>query len=90
MRLWLKGMIRRLAYAYWQIIIGDDCWVNFNDKFVESIKNRIILCVMRESIEAQWFYSKESVMRGGSGEGAKDDVARGDEFHVCYFLSRIG
>ena len=53
-----QGMIRRLAYAYWQIITGDDRWANFNDKFAEPIKNRIIPRVMRESIEAQRLYSK--------------------------------
>lgn len=64
-RPWLKGLIRRLAFVYFGIITGDDRWLNFNDKFAEPIKNRIIPRMMREQQEPQRLYSKESAMRGG-------------------------
>ena len=83
-RPWLKGMIRRLAYAYWQIITGDDRWANFNDKFAEPIKNRIIPRVMRESIEAQRLYSKESAMRGGDMVVSPQDPETGRGYDLKY------
>lgn len=83
-RPWLKGMIRRLAFAYWQIITGDDLWANFNDKFAQPIKNRIIPRVMRESIEAQRLYSKEDAMRGGDMVVSPQDVDHGRGYDLKY------
>lgn len=64
-RPWLKGMLRKLAFVLFGIITGDDRWLNFNDKFAEPLKRRVVPRLMREGQEVQRLYSKEERMRGG-------------------------
>lgn len=64
-RPWLQGLLRPLAFVLFGILTGDDRWLNFNDKFAEPLKKRVIPRLMRESGEAQQLYQKEQAMRGG-------------------------
>ena len=64
-RPFLRGLIRPLAFVLFGILTGDDRWLNFNDKFAEPLKKRVVPRLMRESIEAQRVYQKEQYMRGG-------------------------
>lgn len=64
-RPWLRGLIRPLAFVYFGLIVGDDAWLSFNDKFSQPLKKRIVPRLMREGAEVQRAYQRESQMRGG-------------------------
>lgn len=83
-RPFLRGLIRPLAFVLFGILTGDDRWLNFNDKFAEPMKVRVIPRLMRESIEAQRVYQKEQYMRGGDTVLCpQDENGRGYDFRYA-------
>lgn len=83
-RPWLRGLIRPLAFVYFGLIVGDDAWLAFNDKFSQPRIKRVVPRIPRESTEVQRMYAKESQMRGGDVVLCPQDPETGRGYDIEY------